>query len=122
MRFHEQKVIDMKTQIEQSDETPKVAAKNSPPSKPAGKRKASFVPSTIRAWPVVQDGETRELLVRRDSVAWIIAGKGDLEGKTLIALRTAGAKAIPVDAAYAAVRDWWLRIPSQEIGGSRERH
>jgi hypothetical protein len=64
-------------------------------------------PDLIRGWPVKEGDSHRELLVRKDAVAWVIAGKGDLEGKTLIGLRTAGTKAIPVSAPYVEVKAWW---------------
>jgi hypothetical protein len=51
-------------------------------------------PDQIRGWPVIENGEERELLIHKNSVAWVLAGKDNLKGKTLIGLRTAGAKAL----------------------------
>jgi hypothetical protein len=64
-------------------------------------------PDQIRGWPVIENGEERELLIHKNSVAWVLAGKDNLKGKTLIGLRTAGAKAIPVSADFEAVKNWW---------------
>jgi hypothetical protein len=68
-------------------------------------------PDQIRGWPVIENGEERELLIRKDGIAWVIAGKENLKGKTLIGLRTAGAKAIPVSADFEAVKNWWTGSP-----------
>jgi hypothetical protein len=71
-------------------------------------------PEYIRGWPVIENGHKRELLIRKDAVAWAIAGKGELAGRTLIGLRTAGAKAIPVSADYTAVKAWWTGAKANE--------
>jgi hypothetical protein len=71
----------------------------------------------IKAWPVVEDGVERELIVRKDAVAWAIAGKAELAGKTILGLRTAGAKAIPISAPYAAVKAWWTDARPRKTEG-----